>query len=214
MLNRIDGLGCRLGLSVAVFGLAFSLGTGMAAAGEVSAATIIKSLTPKPLTRSLSGSNDTALDQKDEHFIDSVRNKPSPKLSVQERDRIATITTRKPNIDLQINFEFNSAQIAKSAMSTVNELGKALSDASLKGNTFIVGGYADAKGKATYNQSLSERRAQSVKVFLMEHYKIPAADLVTVGYGETHLKDPKHPFAAENRRVAITNMADSKVAGK
>lgn len=214
MLNGIDKMSSRLGLSVAVFGLAISLGSGWAAAGEVSADSIIKSLTPKPITRSLSGSTDSALDQKDESFINSVRNKPSPKLTVEDRDHIATITNRKPNIDLQINFDFNSARISKSALSQVNALGKALTDASLKGNTFIVGGYADAKGKASYNQTLSERRAQAVKLYLMEHFKISASDLVTVGYGETHLKNPNDPYAAENRRVAVANMADSKTAKK
>jgi flagellar motor protein MotB len=38
----------------------------------------------------------------------------------------------------------------------------------------------------------------------------PAA--ATVGYGETQLKNPSNPLAAENRRVAIVNMVDSKAA--
>ncbi len=46
----------------------------------------------------------------------------------------------------------------------------------------------------------------------MEKYGIAADTLVTAGYGKTHLKSETDPFAAENRRVAIVNMA-SKVAG-
>jgi len=53
-----------------------------------------------------------------------------------------------------------------------------------------------------------------VKRYLVEKFEIPASNLVTVGYGSTHLKNPKDPFAAENRRVAVTNMADSKVSNK
>ncbi len=215
MSNRSGKWGSTFGLAALAGSLAFSLGVGTAVAQDPTAASIIKSLTPKPLTRSLSAAPGAAAQQEqDEKYINSVRNKPSPSLSAGDRDRIATITKRKPAIDLQINFEFNSARIAKSALKTVNALGTALTDPSLRGNTFIVGGYADAKGKTSYNQSLSERRAQAVKLFLMEKYGIPAANLVTVGYGETHLKDPKHPYGAENRRVAVANMADSKLSKK
>ena len=65
-----------------------------------------------------------------------------------------------------------------------------------------------------YNQELSERRADSVKRYLVEKFDIPASNLVTAGYGSTHFKNANDPFAAENRRVAVTNMADSKVADK
>ena len=99
-------------------------------------------------------------------------------------------------------------------MPTVEALGKALTDPALKGNTFILAGHTDAKGKASYNQALSERRADAVKRFLIEKFGIPAATLVTAGYGSTHLKNTNDPFAAENRRVAVVNMADSKVADK
>ncbi|WP_163484914.1 OmpA family protein, partial [Escherichia coli] len=64
-----------------------------------------------------------------------------------------------------------------------------------------------------YNQDLSERRADSLKKYLMEKYGLAAADLVTVGYGKTKLKNPTAPTGGENRRVQIVNMATSKVAG-
>ena len=63
------------------------------------------------------------------------------------------------------------------------------------------------------NQELSERRADSIKKYLMEKFGIAAADLVTVGYGKTKLKNPGVPTAEENRRVQVVNMASSKVAG-
>ena len=42
----------------------------------------------------------------------------------------------------------------------------------MKGGTYIVAGYTDAKGGDTYNQGLSERRADAVKRFLAEKYGI------------------------------------------
>ncbi len=72
----------------------------------------------------------------------------------------------------------------------------------------ILAGFTDAKGSETYNQGLSERRADAVKQLLSEKYEIEAGNLVTVGYGPKQLKDPANPFAAENRRVQVINAAD------
>jgi outer membrane protein OmpA-like peptidoglycan-associated protein len=75
-------------------------------------------------------------------------------------------------------------------------------------STFIVAGHTDAKGSDTYNQGLSERRAEAVKRFLAEKYGIDASNLLTVGYGKTQLKNPAGPFASENRRVQVINASD------
>ena len=90
----------------------------------------------------------------------------------------------------------------------VTELGKALTSADLKDRTFILAGFTDAKGSQTYNQGLSERRADAVRQLLSKEYGIEAGNLVTVGYGLSHLKDPANPFAAENRRVQVINAAE------
>lgn len=165
------------------------------------------------MTRGLSTPEDTAKKANEKAFIDSIRKHKTRSLSNVDLDKLATITAEKPNIDLEINFEFDSDRISQSALPTVEALGKALTDPTLKGNTFILAGHADASGRTEYNQDLSERRAESVKRYLIENYHIPEPNLVTVGYGETHLKNPNDPTAAENRRVAIVNMDDSQAAG-
>jgi outer membrane protein OmpA-like peptidoglycan-associated protein len=216
MSDNFGRLGLKVTYSLIVGSLALSLGIGFAGAGEQpSTATIVNSLTPKPLTRSLSTSPaDTAKNAEDGRFINSLRNRTTRSLSSGERDKVATIAKDRPNIDLEINFEFNSDRIGQASLSTVEALGKALTDPALKGNTFILAGHTDAKGKTSYNQELSERRADAVKRFLIAKYGIPAATLVTAGYGPTRLKNTNDPFAAENRRVAVVNMADSKVVEK
>ena len=215
MSNNCCDLGNKLGYLVIAAVLCLSFGAGFARAEEKASSTIIRSLQPKQLTRSLSGpAVDTAKAAEEKNFINGVRNRVTRSLSLGEREKIATIAKEKPSIDLEINFEYNSARIGSAATSQVNELGKALTDPSLKGNTFILSGYADGSGKAPYNQTLSERRADSVKQYLVEKYKIAAETLVTVGYGSTHFKTPSDPYAAENRRVAVSNMADSKVSNR
>jgi outer membrane protein OmpA-like peptidoglycan-associated protein len=140
--------------------------------------------------------------------LDSLRNRPTRSLSTEERDKITSIAQSKPKIDLKINFDFNSAVIGSKAMQQVTELGKALTSADLKGRTFILAGHTDAKGSETYNQGLSERRADAVKRFLAENYGIEPKDLLTVGYGQKQLKNFENPFAGENRRVQVINADD------
>ena len=99
-------------------------------------------------------------------------------------------------------------------MPSVQALGKALTNPDLKGSTFVVAGHTDAIGSETYNQDLSERRADSIKRYLVDKYSIPGPDLVTVGYGKTKLKDPNNPTSEVNRRVQVVNMANKTTASK
>jgi outer membrane protein OmpA-like peptidoglycan-associated protein len=216
MSDNFNRLGLKVAYSVIVGSLALSLGIGFAGAAEQpSASTIIHSLTPKTLTRSLSASPaEAAKNAEDGRFINTLRNRTTRSLSVGERDKIATIAKEKPSIDLEISFEFNSDRIGRAALPAVEALGKAVTDPVLKGNTFILAGHTDAKGTASYNQALSERRADAVKQFLIQKFGVRAETLVTAGYGSTRLKNTSNPLAAENRRVAVVNMADANVAEK
>jgi outer membrane protein OmpA-like peptidoglycan-associated protein len=190
--------------------LALPAGTGLAVAAEQrSADEIIKALKPAPrATRGITSSTDAARDADETRFVDTLRNRTTRSLSTDERDKITSIAKKKPNVDLEITFEYNSAIIGPKAMPQVTALGQALTSDDLKGSTFIVAGYTDAKGTETYNQGLSERRADAVKQFLKDKYGIDASRLVTVGYGKTQLKNSSDPLAAENRRVQLVNMAD------
>jgi len=143
----------------------------------------------------------------------SLRNRKTRSLSLGERDQIAEIAATKPKIDLEIQFDYNSAALSKASMGAVQELGKALSDPGLKGSSFVVAGYTDAIGGEAFNQDLSERRADTIKTYLVEKYGLAGSDLVTVGYGKTRLKNPDHPTDAVNRRVQVVNM-DTKTASK
>jgi outer membrane protein OmpA-like peptidoglycan-associated protein len=109
---------------------------------------------------------------------------------------------------MEIKFDFNSANISKGAMGDIDNLGKALTDPSLKGSTFALGGHTDGVGGEEYNLDLSSRRADAVKAYLVSKYKMEPGQLITAGYGKTKLKNAGDPKAAVNRRVQIVNMAD------
>jgi outer membrane protein OmpA-like peptidoglycan-associated protein len=207
------------GITAIALGAALSMTAGLALAGDnvISADQIAKALQPKPLTRGLSSGAqqvDPAVEAKEAKFVNSLRNRPTRSLSLGEREEVAQLAANKPKIDLEIRFEYNSADISKASMQAVQELGKALSDPTLKGSTFVVAGHTDAIGGEEYNQGLSERRADTIKKYLNEKYGINGSDLVTVGYGKTKPKDANAPMDPANRRVQVVNMEASKTASK
>ena len=206
-------------LSLLAIGAALSIGAGKAVAGDnVSEDQIVRALAPvkKPLTRGLSAGPqvDPAASAAEGRFVEKIRGRATRSLSVSEREEIATIVKDKPKIDLEINFDYNSADISSKSMPSVQALGRALSNPDLKGSTFIVAGHTDAAGGEAYNQDLSERRADSIKKYLVDKHGIAGTDLVTVGYGKTKLKDPSHPLAEVNRRVQVVNMENKATASK
>jgi outer membrane protein OmpA-like peptidoglycan-associated protein len=204
-------------LKAIALGAALSMTAGLALAADsnVSADQIVTALRAKPLTRGLSTGpqSDAAATARIREigFVQTLRNRKTRSLSMGEREEIAEIASTKPKIDLDIQFDYNSAEISKTSMPSVQELGKALSNPDLKGSTFVVAGHTDAIGGEEYNQGLSERRAESIKRYLSDKYGIASADLVTVGYGKSKPKDPNAPMDPINRRVQVVNMA-SKTA--
>jgi outer membrane protein OmpA-like peptidoglycan-associated protein len=200
----------RLALIALAAGLALPAGAGAAfAAEQKSADDIIQALKPaKRITRSLTAPAGTARSAEDARFVDSLRNRTTRSLTTDEREKVAAIAKKKPSIDLEINFEFDSAIIGAQAVPQVTAIGQALTSDELKGGTFLVAGHTDGKGSDSYNQNLSERRADAVKRFLSDRYRIDPSQLVTVGYGETQLKVSSDPYAGENRRVQLVNMTE------
>ena len=126
------------GITAIALGAALSMTAGLALAGDnvISADQIAKALQPKPMTRGLSAGGqqvDTAAEAKEAKFVNSLRNRSTRSLSLGEREEVAQLAANKPKIDLEIRFDYNSADIAKTSVQAVQELGKALSDAEPEG---------------------------------------------------------------------------------
>jgi outer membrane protein OmpA-like peptidoglycan-associated protein len=220
-MSRMSGRKClTAALSMLAIGAALSFGMGKAiAADDVTEDQIVRALAPAkkpPLTRGLSVAPqaDQAAAAAEGRLLQNIRGRATRSLSASEREEISAIAKDKPNIDLEITFDYNSADISTKSLPSVQALGKALTNPDLKGSTFVVAGHTDAAGGEAYNQDLSERRADSIKRYLTGKYSIAAADLVTVGYGKSKLKDPANPLAEVNRRVQVVNMANKNTASK
>src|SRR6202790_5614816 len=129
-------------LKAITLGAALSMTAGLAIAGDNNAFAdqILNARQRKPLTRGLSAGAqvDPAVKAREISFVATLRNRKTRSLSLGEREEIAEIASTKPKIDLNIQFDYNSAEISQGSMSSVQELGKALSNPSLRGSTFVV----------------------------------------------------------------------------
>ena len=184
------------------------------AGGVTTSDEILHALAPETtVTRSLSPAHTDSQQRTGQvNLPDTLRNRAAGSLSPDERQRLSATANGQPEISVGVNFDYNSDRLGRAAIAAVEEIGKALASPKLSSGTFMVAGHTDAKGSDEYNQQLSERRAESVKAYLIAHYQIAASNLIAVGYGKSKLKNNNDPFSAENRRVQIVNMSAESVA--
>ena len=112
------------------------------------------------------------------------------------------------SIDLTVQFQSGSAELTQEAMRTLDELGRALSSASLAEYRFRIEGHTDTTGSRAVNMVLSEERAAKVAEYLQSKFGVASSRLVPVGRGQEALKvnTPDHTPEPRNRRVQVINI--------
>jgi outer membrane protein OmpA-like peptidoglycan-associated protein len=101
-------------------------------------------------------------------------------------------------------FEYDSDGLQASAITQLQKLGTLIQRNSKA--TFTVEGYTDSFGTFEYNVDLSQRRADSVKRYLVEVMRINPAQIQTRGYGATKFRASPGGSIEEqnpNRRVEV-----------
>lgn len=86
------------------------------------------------------------------------------------------------SMDLNVNFEFESAELPPEFYSDVKELATFLK--LYKDSEVTIEGHADAIGTDEFNQKLSEKRARAIRDILVRDFEIQRDRLKYVGYGE------------------------------
>lgn len=107
-----------------------------------------------------------------------------------------------------VTFEFDSARLTRNATSRLDNVVTTLKGSS--GINVQVEGHTDSQGSGSYNQGLSQERADSVERYLVDH-GISSKRLSTKGYGETRPVAPNNKpngadnpdGRAQNRRVEL-----------
>ncbi len=118
-------------------------------------------------------------------------------------------------------FAYDSADLQPSSISQLQKLGTLI-----KRNpkaTFSVEGYTDSLGSPDYNLELSQRRADSVKQYLVDVMSINPAQITTRGFGASKFLVIPRPVAVNspeeqieierqrpNRRVVIVVHTDAR----
>jgi len=124
-------------------------------------------------------------------------------LGARESDRGFVLTLS------DIQFRRDESELSADTMRKLYPLATLLKDE--RGRTIVIEGYTDSSGDEAYNQELSERRAETVRDFLISAGVDPRRISVH-GYGE------EHPVASnnneigrrENRRVEIIVARDTE----
>src|SRR6184192_1131758 len=101
-------------------------------------------------------------------------------------------------------FEYDSATLQSSAINQLQKLGTLIQRNPRA--TFTVEGYTDSFGTPEYNLDLSQRRADSVKQYLVEAMGISSGQIETRGYGAKKFRTSPNGSIEEqspNRRVEV-----------
>lgn len=105
-----------------------------------------------------------------------------------------------------ILFDSGSDKIRAESFKTLADIGQLLTDdPALK---LSVEGHTDSDGADDFNMTLSDKRAKSVRTYLMDAYKIDGARLEAKGFGETKPIDTNDTAEgkANNRRVELVKI--------
>ncbi len=115
----------------------------------------------------------------------------------------ATRSLKRPRLPMHLNFDTDSAELTPEIRLNLDEMGKAMQHPSLEGQRILIGGHTDDLGDPDYNLALSERRAEAVRSYLLEHYAIAPERIDVRAYGESAPLEPGASAEARamNRRV-------------
>lgn len=105
-----------------------------------------------------------------------------------------------------VYFATNISKLDAEAVSVLNQ--QVLAEAkSSKTKQVVIEAHCDERGSAYYNQKLSERRAKSVKSYLVKN-GVNDAKIKTIGYGESKPVDLGHDEEswAKNRRAVTISI--------
>jgi outer membrane protein OmpA-like peptidoglycan-associated protein len=120
---------------------------------------------------------------------------------------ISDLRTNLDKFSLQdtatVNFKFDSFALTPEALESLDQLAGQIKDR----QNFIleIQGFADATGTDSYNNQLTQKRADAVRRYLAEQHSIPLHRMHILGFGEVRaVADNKtREGRAQNRRVEI-----------
>jgi OmpA-OmpF porin, OOP family len=116
-------------------------------------------------------------------------------------DGCVILDDEQRNQTLEINFDFDQAIVKDEYQDEIEEFADFLRE--YNNTRATIEGHTDSIGTDSYNQALSERRANAVRNVLIMQYGITASRLTAVGFGESQPVASNNTNAgrAQNRRI-------------
>jgi len=122
----------------------------------------------------------------------------------KEDNSTSSASSQASRILQPVYFDFDSFAIRSDAKPTLMANSKSIQD-NTKWGVVTCEGHTDERGSEEYNLALGDRRASSVKRYLVD-LGVPASRLATVSFGESKPRSVGHDESAwrYNRRVEFT----------
>lgn len=150
------------------------------------------------------------------NYMDRQQAEFNRKLAAEERAHQIEVQrlrdqSLKITMNSEVSFDFNSSAIKPAFDTTLNKVSDILNRFKLTHIRII--GYTDNVGSASYNQLLSQQRAQSVANYLMDQGIAPQR-LSTEGMGESHPRASNATASGRqlNRRVEMLIVPDQRAS--
>ena len=107
----------------------------------------------------------------------------------------------KITINLNVEFDYDKYDVKDKYRDEIKKVADFMKE--FPKTTAVIAGNTDSKGSNDYNQKLSERRANSVRQYIIKNFDIKASRLTAMGYGETKPVDTNDTDEGRqrNRRV-------------
>jgi OOP family OmpA-OmpF porin len=150
------------------------------------------------------GVNDAAVNFALNYYFNDPAPAPAPVIAEPAKPAPAPAPepeTRSITVKLHVEFETDKAVVRAIYGDELNAVANAMK--AHEDITLVLEGHTDSTASESYNQSLSERRAQAVKAKIVEDYGIDASRISAVGYGESRpvADNATAEGRARNRRV-------------
>lgn len=133
-----------------------------------------------------------------------VEEKKTPATKKYDEIKHALKTTGKANVTLKVQFELGKTEVDKRYDTDLRELAQFMKE---NPKTKIeIQGHTDTTGGAAFNKMVSQKRADSVRNYLVNILKADATRLISVGYGQTVpvQSNKTREGRIANRRVVAT----------
>jgi outer membrane protein OmpA-like peptidoglycan-associated protein len=120
-----------------------------------------------------------------------------------EKEKRSARLKKESTIQLDIEFGVGSAEISSRYFDQLKRVADLMKDS--PDSRAVIEGHTDSTGPATRNLQLSQRRAESVRQNLIDHFGIAQERLVAKGFGETRpiASNETTEGRRKNRRVSV-----------